>query len=75
MKRITIDITKDELNFIREAIESKVNNLKIYLNTCEEAAREPEPQNELFGDPHPYGTKKDGTPAKKRGRPAKRRRS
>lgn len=38
MDRIIIDISKGELDFIREAIEVKHINLMSYLDTCEENA-------------------------------------
>lgn len=36
MKRIIVDISKGELDFIREAIEAKHTNLISYLDMCEE---------------------------------------
>jgi hypothetical protein len=38
MKRIIVDMSKGELDFIREAIEVKHINLMSYLDTCEENA-------------------------------------
>ena len=38
MKRIIVDMSKGELDFIREAIEAKHINLMSYLDTCEENA-------------------------------------
>ena len=116
MERITIDISKEELDFIREALAAKYRNLITYLDDCEkrssimlesvlsdainqeiedhkkELAEIARTQNEWTitttdegnmvaavkkrGRPRknpnaPYGFKKDGTPAKRRGRPAK----
>lgn len=42
MERITIDVSRDELNFIREAVEAKINNMKTYFNACEEARAQPQ---------------------------------
>ena len=36
MNRISIDVSKDELDFIREAVAQKYLNLMAYLHTCEE---------------------------------------
>ena len=36
MDRITIDVSKDELDFIRDAVAQKYLNLMAYLHTCEE---------------------------------------
>jgi hypothetical protein len=38
MKRIIVDMSKGELDFIREALEVKHINLMSYLDTCEENA-------------------------------------
>ena len=35
MKRITIDVSKGELDFMREALQTKHINLMSYLDTCE----------------------------------------
>ena len=117
MERITIDISKEELDFIREALAAKYRNLISYLDTCEEASSTPATTDSVLHEAHkqlnmqianllekskkqsewtitttdegnmvaafkkhgrprknpnaPYGFKKDGTPAKRRGRPAK----
>ena len=86
MKRIMIDVTQAELDFMREALEHKYESLMEYLNACEVDARpkptwdevvdiiEEEFEKELEAikpkpsRKAPYGLKKDGTPAKKRGR-------
>lgn len=39
MNRITIDVSKEELEFIREALAQKYRNLIGYLDTCEEASK------------------------------------
>ena len=36
MKRIVIDVSTVELNFIREALQIKHTNLMSYLDACEE---------------------------------------
>lgn len=36
MKRINIDVSKGELDYLREALEHKHTNLMSYLNFCEE---------------------------------------
>lgn len=117
MSRITIDVSKEELDFIREALAAKYRNLIGYLDTCEEASSTPATTDSVLHEAHkqlnmeianlleknkkqsewtitttdegnmvaavkkrgrprknpdaPYGFKKDGTPAKRRGRPAK----
>lgn len=38
MNRITIDVSKEELDFIREALAAKYRSLISYLDTCEEAS-------------------------------------
>jgi hypothetical protein len=38
MERIVIDISKGELDFMREALQTKHINLMSYLDTCEENA-------------------------------------
>jgi hypothetical protein len=42
MKRIIIDVSKGELDFMREALETKHINMMSYLDTCENEARQPE---------------------------------
>ena len=42
MNRIIIDVSKGELNFMREALETKHINMMSYLDTCENEARQPE---------------------------------
>lgn len=119
MERITIDVSKEELDFIREALADKYRNLISYLDVCEKGSPQESDsvlsqsyeslskeiedhkkelteiaraQNEWTitttdkgnviaavkkrGRPRknsdaPYGFKKDGTPKKRPGRPAK----
>lgn len=40
MDRITIDIAKEELDFIREAVAQKYLSLMTYFNTCEEESQQ-----------------------------------
>jgi len=42
MSRIIIDVSKGELDFMREALETKHINMMSYLDTCENEARQPE---------------------------------
>ena len=42
MNRIIIDVSKGELDFMREALETKHINMMSYLDTCENEARQPE---------------------------------
>jgi hypothetical protein len=49
MKRILVDMSKGELDFIREALEVKHINLMSYLDTCEENAN-PQPSWEEVAD-------------------------
>ena len=42
MRRIIIDVSRAELNFMREALETKHINMMSYLDTCENEARQPE---------------------------------
>ena len=46
MNRIIIDVTKAELDFMREAIVLKHVNLMSYLQTCEEDVRSAEEEIE-----------------------------
>jgi small-conductance mechanosensitive channel len=46
MNRIIIDVTKGELDFIREALEAKHINLMGYLKTCEEDVQSAEEEIE-----------------------------
>lgn len=49
MDRVTIDVSKSELNFIREALETKHINLMNYLETCEkQSAEEAHAENKLW---------------------------
>lgn len=41
MNRITIDVSKGELDFMREALETKHINMMSYLDMCENEARQP----------------------------------
>ena len=84
MERITIDISKDDLNFIREALSHKYTALINYLNDCEEDSAINKSVKDTIAEwaaeqkdgiiiakrnvAAPYGVKKDGTPAKQRGR-------
>jgi hypothetical protein len=84
MKRINIDVSKGELDYLREALEHKHINLMSYLNVCEESTwptekdiegiTEEEIKQELksisksLKTKAPYGRKKDGTPKKRPGR-------
>jgi len=43
MDRIIIDVSKSELDYIREAITNKHVCLMSYFDTCEEDAKNPEP--------------------------------
>jgi hypothetical protein len=47
MERIVIDISKGELDFMREALQTKHINLMSYLDTCEENARPKPTWNEV----------------------------
>jgi len=49
MKRILVDMSKGELDFIREALEVKHNSLMSYFDTCEENAN-PQPSWEEVAD-------------------------
>ena len=49
MKRILVDMSKGELDFIREALEVKHINLMSYFDTCEENAN-PKPSWEEVAD-------------------------
>lgn len=78
MERITIDVTRDELNFIREAVEHKINLLKNYFNDCETESKKISTvtistpiavHHSMVGKDHaPWGLKKDGTPRARPGR-------
>jgi hypothetical protein len=49
MNRIMIDVSKGELDYIREAIQHKHVSLMSYLETCEnDSQKEPEPQKILL---------------------------
>jgi Xaa-Pro aminopeptidase len=55
MNRIIIDVTKSELDFMREAIVLKHVNLMSYLQTCEEDVKSTEEEiekelKEMFAD-------------------------
>lgn len=55
MNRIIIDVTKGELDFMREALEAKHINLMSYLKTCEEDVQSAEEEiekelQEMFAD-------------------------
>jgi hypothetical protein len=55
MNRIIIDVTKAELDFIREALVSKHINMMSYLQTCEEDVKSAEEEiekelQEMFAD-------------------------
>lgn len=45
MDRITIDIAKEELDFIREALAQKYRSLISYLDTCEVESAKPVAQS------------------------------
>jgi hypothetical protein len=47
MNRIIIDVSKGELDFMREALEVKHINMMSYLNTCEENSIRKEVLNSL----------------------------
>jgi hypothetical protein len=49
MKRIIVDMSKGELDFIREALKTKHINLMSYLDTCEENAN-PKPSWEKVAE-------------------------
>lgn len=49
MERIIVDMSKGELDFIREALKTKHINLMSYLDTCEENAN-PQPSWEEVAD-------------------------
>ena len=42
MRRIIIDVSRAELNFMREALETKHINMMTYLDTCEDETDNPE---------------------------------
>ena len=46
MNRIIIDVTKGELDFMREALVSKHINMMTYLQTCEEDIKSAEEEIE-----------------------------
>jgi nitric oxide reductase activation protein len=55
MNRIIIDVTKAELDFMREALVSKHINMMTYLQTCEEDIKSAEEEiekelQEMFAD-------------------------
>jgi hypothetical protein len=55
MNRIIIDVTKGELDFMREALVSKHINMMTYLHTCEEDIKSAEEEiekelQEMFDD-------------------------
>jgi len=41
MKRIVLDVSKGELDYIREAVEQKYKSLMGYFDTCEVEANKP----------------------------------
>lgn len=47
--RIVIDLSKGELNFVREALETKHINMMSYLDTCEKQSAEDEMWNLVQG--------------------------
>lgn len=47
MDRITIYVSKDELDFIREAVAQRYLNLMAYLNDCEEESQQQGPFMEV----------------------------
>jgi hypothetical protein len=49
MKRIIVDMSKGELDFIREALKTKHINLMSYFDTCEENAN-PKPSWEKVAE-------------------------
>lgn len=87
MERITIDVTRDELNFIREAVEYKINSLKSYFADCESASKAVSTITVTKGEATatvqlpslvkkadaPWGLKKDGTPKARPGRKVARK--
>ena len=84
MERITIDVTRDELNFIREAVEHKINSMKNYFADCEAVSRAVSTVTVTKGNatatvqlPKPveakWGLKKDGTPRARPGRKSVRK--
>jgi hypothetical protein len=70
MKRILIDVSTGELNFIREALEIKHINLMSYFDACEENGNLTPTLEKVRTKTAPYGLKKDGTPKVKPGRKA-----
>lgn len=77
MTRITIDIGKEELDFIREALAAKYLNLLNYLNDCEKASLSGMSMQSVLVEAHEQlqaeidkWTAEQKT-AKKRGRPRK----
>lgn len=86
MERFAIYVTSDELNFIREAVESKIDQLMIHFDDCEELSDEagvkpPKDESVLTAVHHsmvgkseaPWGLKKDGTPKARPGRKVARK--
>lgn len=68
MERITIDVSRDELNFIREAVEAKINNMKNYFNACEKGPQILKSVTVHAAPEAQWGLKKDGTPRARPGR-------
>lgn len=80
MSRITIDISKEELDFIREALAAKYRNLISYLDDCESSSKVQtvlqDAHDKLKSEietwtMHQQEDKIIATQAKKRGRPRK----
>lgn len=80
MNRIQIDVSREELFFILEALQRKYSNLIGYIHDCMIESEKPPAVSDIkkteatvtITKAAPYGLKKDGTPAKRRGRkPAK----
>ena len=66
MSRINIDVSKGELDYIREAIENKHIRLMTYLDDCEvESKKEPEPNKILLNQQQVEAMKKVGMWASK----------
>ena len=86
MERITIDVSKEELDFIREAVAQKYRNLVGYFDTCEAEASKPLTADTVLTEAHKQLNKEINvwlaeqkgesivatyTAPKKRGRPRK----
>ena len=52
MSRITIDVAKEELEFIREALAQKYRSLISYLDECENVANTPPSKESVLHEAH-----------------------